>query len=99
MILKKTDRIELYFYSKNNITYGPFSSEDIIKYIDRNTLVYVEGIVWKKAKNFPEISVLFKSEPKSSFKIITIIALFLLIIVCIVFIRRCPSNLNSFNHD
>ena len=45
-----------YYYTKDNVVFGPIPLEELLKYINADTLVYYEGIKWTEAKNLPELN-------------------------------------------
>jgi len=54
-----------YYYTKNNVTYGPFSFENLkTTGINENTLVWHDKLTeWQEAKNLPELKALFVKLP------------------------------------
>lgn len=81
--LNKGDRIGKYSYSKNNITFGPICLEDLKKRVEKNTLVYVEGIGWDKAQNLPELKEYLRINSKFSYKLLALISSSLVIAISI----------------
>lgn len=53
--LNKGPELGKYYYTKDNVVFGPIPLEELLKYIDSDTLVYYEGIEWTEAKNLPEL--------------------------------------------
>ena len=53
--INKGPSLGKYYYSKEDIVYGPIPLEDLLRYIDADTLVYYDGIKWTEAKNLPEL--------------------------------------------
>lgn len=51
-----------YFYTDNDVTYGPFQLSELLKKVKGNTLVYREGIDWTKASELEEFKEFFKKE-------------------------------------
>lgn len=80
--LNKGDRLGKYSYSKNHIIYGPIQLDDLIKYVDCNTQVYVEGIGWKKAKDLTELKKYLRN-CKRFYTILIFASLFVLILLVI----------------
>jgi len=57
------DKNELkYYYSKNDVTFGPFSLAQLLEKIHSDTLVFREGIDWTNAKDIDELKHFFKVE-------------------------------------
>ncbi len=53
----------MYYYSDDNSnTYGPFTKEQLLPKINRNTLVYYDGISWTNAENIQELKSHFGSQ-------------------------------------
>lgn len=53
----------MYYYSdENSNTYGPFSVEQLIPKINKNTLVYREGISWTNADKIDELKSHFSNQ-------------------------------------
>jgi hypothetical protein len=44
-----------FFYQKEKVVYGPFKKNDLIKLIDRNSMVYKQGAEWGRAKDNIEL--------------------------------------------
>jgi len=55
IILNKGPELGKYYYTKDDVVFGPIPLEELLKYIDADTLVYYEGIKWTEAKNLPEL--------------------------------------------
>lgn len=62
--INKGSALGKYYYSKNNIVFGPIPLEELLKYIDADTLVYYEGIKWTEAKNLPELKKIVEASKK-----------------------------------
>ena len=67
--LSKSSSSTQYYYSKGGKEFGPFDLASLLEKIDRDTLVWKDGIDWCEAESIPEISKFFptiaKVEPKS----------------------------------
>ena len=59
--LNKGGKLGKYFYTDNSVEYGPFEISDLLEQINKDTLVYFEGINWTKASEIPELSKYFNS--------------------------------------
>ncbi|MBM3455380.1 MAG: DUF4339 domain-containing protein [Sphingomonadales bacterium] len=57
--LNKGDNNYLYYYTRDGVTFGPFTRDVLIEKIGPETLVYRDGIEWTLAKNIPELRVFF----------------------------------------
>jgi len=56
-----------YYYSDENInTLGPFTLEQLLPKIKKNTLVYREGINWTNADQVEELKIYFKSQSSTA---------------------------------
>jgi|TARA_B110000967_G_C18715652_1_gene475048 hypothetical protein len=64
--LEKSDNKVKFYYSENGKQYGPYNREDIISKIDRDTLVWREGIEWTNASKLEEFKSVFQSEISQS---------------------------------
>jgi hypothetical protein len=62
--INKGSALGKYYYSKNNVVFGPIPLEELLKYIDADTLVYYEGIKWTEAKNLPELKKIVEASKK-----------------------------------
>ncbi len=67
----KGGKLGKYFYlDEQGVDYGPFELVDLLEKIDRNTLVYYQGINWTKACEIPELKRYFPEEIKVVEKVI-----------------------------
>jgi hypothetical protein len=62
--INKGSELGKYYYSKNNVVFGPIPLEELLKFIDADTLVYYEGIKWTEAKNLPELKKIVDASKK-----------------------------------
>jgi hypothetical protein len=62
--LNKGGHLGKYFYIENNVEYGPVEINELLKYINRDTLIYFKGIKWTKASEIPELKKFFSIEEK-----------------------------------
>ncbi len=63
-IKQEKSPIGQYYYHKNDVTYGPFVLTDLLKYINKDTLIYRNGTDWIPAKDTEELKHLWvQSEP------------------------------------
>lgn len=68
--LNKGAKLGKYFYIVNNVEYGPVDIDELLKYINKDTLIYYEGIRWTKASEIPEIKKFFITEKKVVEKVV-----------------------------
>jgi hypothetical protein len=67
----KGGKLGKYFYlDEAGVDYGPFEIAELLEKIDKNTLVYYQGINWTKASEIPELKRFFHEETKIVEKII-----------------------------
>lgn len=60
----------LYFYVKNGVSEGPFSAEELIKFIAPDTLIWTEGMTeWAPANDVAPISEMFATNTEEETKI------------------------------
>ncbi len=62
--LNKGGNLGKYFYVENNVEYGPVEISELLKYINKDSLIYFEGINWTKASEIPELKKFFVIEEK-----------------------------------
>lgn len=53
-----------YFYSKDDVIYGPIKLDELLQRVDENTLVFYNGIDWTKASELPELKKFIHDTPK-----------------------------------
>jgi hypothetical protein len=53
-----------YFYSKDDVIYGPIKLDELLQRVDENTLVFYDGIDWTKASELPELKKFIHETPK-----------------------------------
>ena len=51
-----------YFYSKDDVIYGPIKLDELLQRVDENTLVFYNGIDWTKASELPELKKFIQSK-------------------------------------
>ncbi len=68
--LNKGGNLGKYFYILNNVEYGPVEVGELLKYIDKDTLVYTEGDKWCKACETPELKKFFVVEERVIEKVV-----------------------------
>lgn len=62
--INKGGKLGKYFYSKNGVEYGPIELSELLNHIEKDTLVYFQGISWTKASEIPELKRYFPAEEK-----------------------------------
>jgi len=64
---KKTSSATYYYSDENSNTVGPFTLEQLLTKINKNTLVYREGIDWMNADQVEELKIYFKSQSNTAY--------------------------------
>lgn len=62
--INKGGKLGKYFYLKDKVEYGPVELIELLEVVDKDTLVYFEGISWTEAKNIDELKKYFITEEK-----------------------------------
>lgn len=60
--INKGGKLGKYYYSKGGVEYGPIELGELLEHIDKDTLVYFEGIKWTNASQIPELKRYFVQE-------------------------------------
>lgn len=62
--INKGGKLGKYFFIEDDVQYGPFEISDLLEKINKDTLIYYEGIKWTKASDLPEIKKYFITEER-----------------------------------
>lgn len=62
--INKGGNLGKYYFAEDGVEYGPFELGDLLKYINKDSLIYYEGIKWTQASELPEIGKFFHTEEK-----------------------------------
>ncbi len=62
--INKGGELGKYFYSKDDVIYGPIKLDELLQRVDENTLVFYNGIDWTKANELPELKKFIHDTPR-----------------------------------
>ena len=62
--INKGGKLGKYFFIADDIQFGPFEISDLLEQINKDSLVYYEGIKWTKASEIPELKKYFITEQR-----------------------------------
>lgn len=68
--INKGGKLGKYFYLEDDVEYGPVELAELLEHVNKDTLVYYEGITWTKAADVQELKRYFFKEEKVVEKIV-----------------------------